>query len=122
VSFAKQLATALHAVPAFIAALVGQLVLTVLLTPWYAPTDEEFFDGARRALVIALVAHVIIRFAWARLLRAKTYPGEPEGGSDLSRKPSSGLFRLSRRSPLKRLYRRRSALSTRRYTLGANVQ
>ena len=95
VDIANRCVTAVRRVSPFVVALVAQLLISVLLTPWNAPTDTAFHEGAKRALVIALMAHVIVRLILPRLLSAKRYPGEIDNTAELGQtRPPKGSWKF----------------------------
>jgi len=48
---------------------VVPLLIIAVLVPWGAPSDEEFFAGAKKAVTVAVLAFVTIRYAWPLLDR-----------------------------------------------------
>jgi hypothetical protein len=64
----------------FLVALVVQAAVAMLLAPWNAPTEAEFYAGSRRALLVSLLAHVVVRLAlpWVWPPRAALAAGEAD--------------------------------------------
>ncbi len=76
--------SSIRRVPPFLIALIAQILVSALFAPWDAPTDIEFYRGAKRLLVAGLIVHVIIRFALPRWLRGTTPRDIPEQDTALS--------------------------------------
>jgi hypothetical protein len=77
--------SSLRSVRDFLAALVVQMAIAMLLAPWNAPTETEFYAGSRRALLVSLLAHVVVRLALPLVRPPKAAlaageVGEPNGG------------------------------------------
>jgi hypothetical protein len=60
VANANWLTALLMRVPPLVAALLAQMIVSVMFVPWAAASQVEFFTGAKRALVAGIIAHVIV--------------------------------------------------------------
>lgn len=92
-SISNRYSSSLRRLPSFLVALVVQLLISILLTPWNAATEAEFYEGAKRALFVALIVHVITRFAWHRLLSA-TSIAERMGNEVHCKPPTRGAWKF----------------------------
>jgi hypothetical protein len=87
--------SSLRSVWAFLIALAAQLAVVVLLTPWIAPTSAEFYEGAERALIISLFAHVIVRLVLPLVWRTETVLGNAERGVGSQHRSGGGPWGLA---------------------------